>query len=485
MSDSQSPTEAQPQVAYGIKYTPADADLAFEAPTWTGLAAWNDTRFIRLTWVDISSVIRCKVLTLKHFRTLASKSPNGVPTTTLATASLGLVGRTLVDGFSVAGDYLFEVDLSSLRLLPCTPGHAIVFGWLKPVNIGPVPQLADPFCPRTILRNIIEEALARGLTFLVGFELEFTLLKDRNGTVVLDDHDWSTSSSIHSGAPLEILDAMVTALERGGIAVHSFRAEAGPGQYKIVTGPLQPLQAADALSFSRDVIRGTASGYQRRATFAPWIYGHKYGNGLHTHVSIHSPSASEGEISPLAPTLNPLEAIFLQSLLDNLGGICAFSMPTSLSYERTDEYIHGLGQQIWGPGKHVCWGTHHRQVPIRLCGPPGAHKFELRSVDATANPYLLLASIVAAAIEGVDNQMSLTTSDSTVLLGQNAKTVALIPDELPHSFQEAFRCLEEQDTMGKFFGECFIQAYRGVIEEVHQYLGSGGEGQFDKVVEMY
>jgi len=285
--------EDQPQVAYGVKYTPANADLTFEAPTWTGLASWIDIKFIRLTWVDISSVIRCKVLTLKHFRTLVSKSPGGVPTTTLATASLGLVGRTLVDGFSVAGDYLFEVDLSSLRLLPYIPGYAMVFGWLKPIDIGPGPQLTDPLCPRTILKNIVEyvvqamthpaevqtffcrEALTRELTFLVGFELEFTLLKDKKGTEVLDDHEWSTSSSLHSGVPAEILHATVTALDRGGITVHSFHAGAGPGQYKIVTGPLQPLQAADALSFSRDVIRGTASGYQRRATFAPWVYEHQ------------------------------------------------------------------------------------------------------------------------------------------------------------------------------------------------------------------
>jgi glutamine synthetase len=119
------------------------------------------------------------------------------------------------------------------------------------------------------------EALTRELTFLVGFELEFTLLKGRKGTEVLDDHDWSTSSSIHPGEPAEILEAMVTALERGGIVVHSFHAEAGPGQYKIVTGPLQPSQAADALAFSRDVIRGTASGFQHRATFTPWIHGHQ------------------------------------------------------------------------------------------------------------------------------------------------------------------------------------------------------------------
>ena len=188
------------------------------------------------------------------------------------------------------------------------------------------------------------------------------------------------------------------------------------------------------------------------------------GNGLHTHVSVHSPKALKGEASPLAPTLNPLEAIFLQSLLDNLGGICAFSMTTPLSYERTDEHVHGSTQNVWGSGKHVCWGIHHRQVPIRLCGPAGAHKFELRSVDAAANPYLLLASIVAAAVEGVDNQMTLTASDSAALMGQKAKTVSVIPDELPHSFDEAYRCLEEQDTMSKFFGKSFIQVYRGVIE---------------------
>lgn len=139
-------------------------------------------------------------------------------------------------------------------------------------------------------------------------------------------------------------------------------------------------------------------------------------------------------------------------------------MTAPSSYERTNERTHESGQHVWGSGKHVCWGTHHRQVPIRLCGPPGAHKFELRTVDASANPYLLLASIVAVAIEGADNRMQLTTSDSTALLGQDAATVAIIPDELPHSFGEAFRCLEEQDTMGKFFGESFIQAYWGVIE---------------------
>ena len=122
-------------------------------------------------------------------------------------------------------------------------------------------------------KTLHREALTRELTFLVGFELEFTLLKGSKGSDVLADHGWSTS--LHPGLAAEILVAMVTALERGGIAVHSFHPGAGPGQYKIVTGPLQPMQAADALSFSRDVIRGTASGHQCRATFAPWIYEHQ------------------------------------------------------------------------------------------------------------------------------------------------------------------------------------------------------------------
>jgi hypothetical protein len=67
----------------------------------------------------------------------------------------------LADGFSIAGDYLFEVDLTSLRLLPYIPGHAMVFGWLKPINISLGPQLADPLCPRTILKNIVGYAIQK------------------------------------------------------------------------------------------------------------------------------------------------------------------------------------------------------------------------------------------------------------------------------------------------------------------------------------
>jgi len=194
MSDSQSPTEPQSQVAYGIKHTPTDADMVFEAPAWTGLAAWNDTRFIRLTWVDISSVIRCKVLTLKHFRALVSKSPNGVPTTTLSTASLGLVGRTLVDGFSVVGDYLFEVDFTSLRLLPYTPGHAMVFGWLKPMNVGPGPQMTDTLCPRTILKNVVRYVVITAACAM-GIPMPLTAKLSPENCPSSSDSSWSSPYS--------------------------------------------------------------------------------------------------------------------------------------------------------------------------------------------------------------------------------------------------------------------------------------------------
>ena len=149
MASPQPPPEAQSQVAYGIVRTPVGPDLVFEAPTWTGLLGWNDTKFIRFVWVDLSSVTRCKVLTLKHSRALVSKSPSCV-STMLATR------RRLVDGSPDAGGCLFEVDLSPFRFLPYIPGHAMVFGRLKPINIGPGPQLADPFCPRTILKSAVE-----------------------------------------------------------------------------------------------------------------------------------------------------------------------------------------------------------------------------------------------------------------------------------------------------------------------------------------
>ena len=118
------------------------------------------------------------------------------------------------------------------------------------------------------------EASKRGVSFLTGFELEFILLKATLPEAEpISTHDWTTTSSIYTGSVGAIvLEEIADALQAGGIELLMYHAEAAPGQYEIVTGPLSPLQAADALVYSREVIYNIANKHQLRATFAPRVF---------------------------------------------------------------------------------------------------------------------------------------------------------------------------------------------------------------------
>ena len=86
-------------------------------------------------------------------------------------------------------------------------------------------------------------------------------------------HDWTATSSMYSGSPGAIvLEEIADALRGGGIELQMYHGEAAPGQYEVVTGPLSPLQAADALVYSREVIYNIASKHNLRATFAPRVF---------------------------------------------------------------------------------------------------------------------------------------------------------------------------------------------------------------------
>jgi len=106
--------------------------------------------------------------------------------------------------------------------------------------------------------------------------MEFILLKSTFPEAEpISIHNWSTTASIYTGSTGAIvLEEIADALQAGGIEVQMYHAEAAPGQYEVVTGPLSPLQAADALVYSRELIYNIASKHKLRATFAPRVFGY-------------------------------------------------------------------------------------------------------------------------------------------------------------------------------------------------------------------
>lgn len=99
----------------------------------------------------------------------------------------------------------------------------------------------------------------------------------------ISTHDWSTTSAIYTdSAGAIVLEEIADALQAGGVELQMYHAEAAPGQYEVVTGPLSPLQAADALVYSHEVIYNIANKHKLRATFAPRIFGYSCPLSPHT-----------------------------------------------------------------------------------------------------------------------------------------------------------------------------------------------------------
>ena len=116
----------------------------------------------------------------------------------------------------------------------------------------------------------------------------------------------------------------------------------------------------------------------------------------------------------------------------------------------------------------MTWGLENRQAAVRLCGAPGSRRFEIRSVDGTANPYLTLASILAAAIHGVDTKKTLSIAGSTEIaaaLGKEKREeLGVCERRLPLKLEEARRYLKQNEVLRNGLGDDFITKYLAVNE---------------------
>lgn len=181
------------------------------------------------------------------------------------------------------------------------------------------------------------------------------------------------------------------------------------------------------------------------------------------HISVHSSTSQQGDKDTnLAPTLTPPERSFLQSIITHLPSICALTLPTSASYGR-------MLDGIWAGGTYACWGTDNREAPLRLCGAPGGHHFELKTSDATANPYLALAGVLGAGLLGVEKQVKLIVGDCAKpafsMTEDERKAVGLEnPGRLPGTIRDARALLVANKELSQVLGENFVEKYIAMNE---------------------
>ncbi|KJJ36636.1 hypothetical protein COH20_010314 [Aspergillus flavus] len=363
-----------------------------------GFLRQNSTvQFIRIQWQDYSGLLRARIVALAHFRRLIeSEKPLHAP-------PIGfhcVADNNLVPWLDPTGAHLLLPDYTSLRLLPGRSRYAVLMcGVVETRPSSPQPNW--DLCPRHALANVLRTAATRfEVDFLVGFEVEFEILRrasspeEQESTIV----PFSTGLGRYAvdglrdpGFPL-VEEAVQTLMEHG-VDVQTIQTEGRRGQYEISLGPRPPLEAVDELVLVHDTLKEMFARRGYVVTMAPKpIPSRRQAIGQHTHLSIRSTTGAVVE-----------ERSFLAGILGRLPMLCAVSLPYGLSYERVKPYLGG---------NQVAWGTENREMPIRQIRP--GH-WELRCVDATANMYIALATVLSAGLLGISRKEPLRWEDTALI----------------------------------------------------------------------
>ena len=404
-------------------------------------------KYFRCQWLDYTSTLRVRVLTVKHALELTGAGKS----VSVLSGIMGLLQNdSMAPGFTAIGLRNLCPRFDSLRLGQ-RGGYAMLQCELQEVNGEDAED-----CPRTLLRNVVKRAKREGVEFLVGHEIEVVFMKStiRDGRIIYghgpisEGHAWSTSRALVGGDILSAVESIAETLERCGIDLQQFHAESAPGQYEFVTGPLPPLEAADSLLATREIISATAMKYSLRATIIPKPYTNHCGSGCHNHISV---VPAEKHVS------------FYAGILKHLPAIIAFTYPNISSYERVQD-------SVWCGGKWVAWGTYNRETPLRKI--EGAH-WEIKCVDGMANPYLALGAILGAGLQGVQDGDSMLIKDCTVdpaTLKKSQRKDLGINVSLPTTITEALKNLKDDATLRGIVGQKVVDTYLAVKKAENEML---------------
>ncbi|KAJ7039586.1 hypothetical protein C8F04DRAFT_1209020 [Mycena alexandri] len=394
--------------SHGVVHTPKSV---VQGRKWD-MRDLDTVSYVRIYWVDLVNVHRCRIVPVQYFKALMKSNRPGV---VVAKASLGLVYLTVVPGFLPTGEYLYALDLATLKPCPFAPGHMAILGQFEE-------KTAVNLCPRSLLRRILEQTKQITNTeFLVGFESEFILLKSTDPIEPVHIHDFAASTGLLAGAAQSnALEEIADAITASGIVLEMYHAEAAPGQYEV---------AADALIHTREIIVQVAAKHGLHATFAPRPFLNSTGSSTHAHISVHTAG-----VEKTAEGLSKHEQAFLAGVLD-----------------------------------HLPCDRGNRESSLRLTNAtsPGSRNFEARFIDGTANPHLALAAVFAGAFIGLKSMMELEVLDCSGLktaaeLTEDERLALGIKKRLPLNIEDARKNLEQDSALCELLTRDFVESYLSI-----------------------
>lgn len=305
--------------------------------------------------------------------------------------------------FGPTSEYYGRAVLDSVQALPWMPGYARV------VLDGFVAGKPFEACPRQVLKRQVARLAERGWKLNVGIEPEFFLFRrdpdgrplplalDPADTLDKPSYDYQTLSR---GRPF--LDRLIPMLTTLGFGLEQVDHEDANGQFEINYRHDHALAAADRLMLFKMAAHGVAESLGLVFSLMPKPFVDQPGSGLHFHLSLEDEAGHMVMKDAKAPDRLNLSRVgqqFLAGLLAHAGGLTALCAPTVNSYKRLCAGAARSGS-TWVPGLAL-YGDNNRSTLARIT----AGRIEWRVPDGTCNPYLALAAVIAAGLDGVEREL--------------------------------------------------------------------------------
>lgn len=373
-----------------------------------------------------------------------------------------LNNEIMFDGSSIDGfvrieesDMYLYPDISTFTVFPWTTTEKEARIICDVYNTDGTPFQG---CPRNALKRVLMEAKEMGYTMNVGPECEFFLFNtDEKGNPSLETHD---NASYFDLAPVDLggnaRKDMTIALKQMGYEIEASHHEVAPGQHEIDFKYQEALHAADSIMTFKMAVRIIAQKHGLHATFMPKPKFGINGSGMHINMSlstIDGKNAFYEENDDLG--LSKEAYYYLGGIIKHAKSFTALTNPTVNSYKRL---VPGYEAPI-----SIAWAASNRSPLVRVPAKRGnSTRIELRNPDPSANPYLALAAILKAGLDGIKNQINPPEQIvSNVYEMSKTEMKEKEIETLPSNLYEAVKELKKGEVIQEALGE---HIYKKIVD---------------------
>jgi glutamine synthetase len=338
------------------------------------------------------------------------------------------VDMNTVDGYEMSswstgyGDFVMRPDFDTLRPVPWQPGTALVLADLFDTAGAPVPA-----SPRQILRRQLDRLAAHGLTAFAGTELEFVLYRDTYEQAhaagyknLTPANQYNVDYSLLGTARVEpLLRRIRNEMYGAGLLPESAKGECNLGQHEIAFRYADALAAADNHVIYKNGAKEIAAQEGMALTFMAKP-NEREGNSCHIHFSLRDAQGRSAMLGDGPAHLSVTGQRVLAGLLATMREFSLLFAPNINSYKR------------YQPGSFaptaLRWGVDNRTCSLRIAGHGEGMRVENRVPGGDVNPYLAIAALVAGALHGIENELSL--EDEFVGNAYQDETAGRVPGTL-------------------------------------------------------